>query len=45
MLLFYFQSDAISVENLSYRTVHSIGLTVLHFEIYILKAHRVQTRI
>jgi hypothetical protein len=43
MLLFYFQYDAISVENFSYWTVHSIELPVLHFEIYILKAHRVQT--
>ena len=45
MLLFYFQCDAISVENFSYWTVHSIGLPVLHYEIYILEAHRVQTRI
>ena len=46
MLLFYFQCDAISVENFSYRTVHSIGLPVLHFEIYILQAQRLrQSRI
>ena len=45
MLLFYFQCDAISVENF-YRTVHSIGLPLLHFEIYILQAHRLrQSRI
>lgn len=42
MLLFYFQCDAISIENFSYRTVHILGLPVLHFEIYILQAHRLQ---
>ena len=35
----------IHIQNFSYRTVHSIGLPVLLYEIYILQAHRLQSRI